>query len=211
MRIAVVVYDGFDELDAIAPYEVLRNAAAGGADLEVVLVTAAPAETVTASHGLEVSVQGVLDESFDLVVVAGGSWAARKPVGAWGEVERGHLPRELSELHARGTAMASVCTGAMLLSAAGITRGRPATTHHVAHVALEREGAQLVDARVVDDGDLVTAGGVTAGLDLAFWLVERHFGAELAAAVARAMEYERTGEVFRAGERAAPGDAGPAA
>jgi transcriptional regulator GlxA family with amidase domain len=86
----------------------------------------------------------------------------------------------------------------MLASAAGLTRGRPAVTHHDAVEDLRASGAEVVEARVVDDGDLVTAGGVTAGIDMALWLVERHFGADLAARVAAEIEHPRHGEVWRA-------------
>jgi transcriptional regulator GlxA family with amidase domain len=91
----------------------------------------------------------------------------------------------------------------MLLSAAGITRGRPATTHHLAIDALREEGAEVVEDRVVDDGDLVTSGGVTSGIDMALWLVERHFGRELADGIARGIEHERRGGVYRAGQMGA--------
>jgi len=94
--------------------------------------------------------------------------------------------------------VATVCTGAMLATAAGLTRGRPAITHRSAVEELRAAGAQVVEARVVDDGDLVTAGGVTSGIDLALWLVERHFGAKLAEAVAAEIEHPRHGEVWRA-------------
>jgi len=78
----------------------------------------------------------------------------------------------------------------MLLARAGVTDGRPATTHASAQDELAASGADLVEGRVVDDGDLVTAGGVTAGLDLAVHLVDREFGAEIAERVATRMEYE---------------------
>lgn len=192
MRVGIVLFDGFDELDAIGPYEVLRNAG-----LEVVLVTLEPIERVTASHGLAVEPQGVLDDSYDLVVVPGGGYGDRAEAGAWGEIQRGRLPDALRGLHERGTAMASVCTGGMLLSAAGITRGRPAVTHQDAIADLRDQGAEVVQERVVDDGDLVTAGGVTSGIDLALWLVERELGREAADAVAAEMEHERRGAVYR--------------
>jgi transcriptional regulator GlxA family with amidase domain len=86
----------------------------------------------------------------------------------------------------------------MLATAAGLTRGRPAVTHHGAIEDLRTAGAEVIEARVVDDGDLVTAGGVTSGIDMALWLVERQFGAELADAVAAEIEHPRHGEVFRA-------------
>ena len=79
--------------------------------------------------------------------------------------------------------------------AAGLTNARPATTHHRAVEELQASGAEVVDARVVDDGDLVTAGGVTSGLDLALWLVERHFGVDTAHSVQSELEYERRGAV----------------
>jgi transcriptional regulator GlxA family with amidase domain len=192
MRVGIVLFDGFDELDAIGPYEVLRNAGVG-----VVLVTLDPIERVTASHGLAVEPQGVLDDSYDLVVVPGGGYGDRAEAGAWGEIRRGRLPDALRRLHERGTAMASVCTGGMLLSAAGITRGRPAVTHQDAIADLRDQGAEVVQERVVDDGDLVTAGGVTSGIDLALWLVERELGREAADAVAAEMEHERRGAVYR--------------
>ena len=191
MRIEIVVFDGFDELDAIGPYEVLTNAAAlGGHDLSVRLVTREPQATVRASHGLEILPQGVLGEGYwDLVLVPGGGYNDRAPHGTWAEIQHGALPSELGRLHAGGATVAAVCTGGMLLSAAGLTRGRPATTHHAALAALAEQGAEVVERRVVDDGDLVTAGGVTSGLDLALWLVEREFGRELAERIAREMEH----------------------
>jgi transcriptional regulator GlxA family with amidase domain len=86
----------------------------------------------------------------------------------------------------------------MLVSAAGIARGRPAVTHHGALEQLAAEGANVVDARVVDDGDLVTSGGVTSGIDMALWLVEREWGKPLADGIAREMEHERRGPVWTA-------------
>jgi transcriptional regulator GlxA family with amidase domain len=199
LRIAIVVYDGFDELDAVGPYEVLRNAARGGAEVEVRLVTREPADRVTASHGLTLVPDGVLEEGYDLVIVPGGGWNDRAEQGAYAEVEKGELPAALAGLNEAGVALASVCTGGMLLSAAGLTRGRPAVTHHGALTELGADGADLVGARVVDDGDLVTSGGVTAGIDMALWLVEREWGGKLADAIARGMEYERAGRVAQTG------------
>lgn len=196
MDVEIILYDGFDDLDAAGPYEVLSMAAEAGAPLAVRLVTREPADVVTSSHGLAVIPHGVLSATADLAVVPGGSWAARTPVGAWGEIARGGLPAALAAEHARGATIAAVCTGTMLLSAAGITRGRPATTHHLALDALRAEGADVIAARVVDDGDLVTSGGVTSGIDMALWLVERHFGTDRATAVAARIEHDRRGDVY---------------
>ncbi len=192
MRIEIPLYDGFDELDAIAPYEALRNA--GWA---VHLVGAAGPGEVVASHGARLAVADVLGRP-DAIIVPGGGWCDRAERGAWGEAQRGDLPRAIAERAPGLRWVASVCTGAMLLAAAGLTEGRPAITHAVALEDLRASGAKVVDgARVVDDGDLLTSGGVTAGLDLALWLVEREDGPEAAATVARELEHERRGPVWR--------------
>ena len=199
MRVAVVVFEGFDELDAIGPLEVLRNAAAMGAtDLSVELVALDGAAEVTGSHGLRVRTDGRLDpDRTDLLVIPGGGWNDRGADGAWAEAERGGLPAAIAAAARGGAVVATVCTGAMLAASAGLTRGRPAITHHGAVEDLRASGARVIQARVVDDGDLVTAGGVTSGIDMALWLVERHFGAELAEAVAAEIEHPRHGEVWR--------------
>ena len=190
MHIAIVVFDGVDELDAIAPFEVFDNARQAGADLDVRLCTLDASE-ITASHGVRIGVDdrlAALDP--DLLVVPGGQWGARGETGAWAEAERGALPAAIADLQEAGVDLASVCTGGMLLARARVTDGRPATTHASAREELRKSGADLVDARVVDDGDLVTAGGVTAGLDLAFHLIRREFGLEIADRVATQMAYD---------------------
>jgi len=199
MKVQIVLFPGYDELDAIAPYEVLQNAARGGADVQTELVTLDGAEETTAGHDLRVRTTGRLDLNArpDLLLVPGGSYITRAPQGAWAEAQRGELPAAIAALHQVGTVVAAVCTGTMLLAAAGLTRGRPATTHRAALDDLRASGAEVVDARVVDDGDILTSGGVTSGLDLTLWLVERFFGPQTAWAVEQGLEYERRGVVWR--------------
>jgi transcriptional regulator GlxA family with amidase domain len=200
MRIEVVVFEGFDEMDAVGPYEVFGNAAEATPSWEVVLVGAAGAGVVRAAHGLRVVAEAGLGEHGqpDAIVVPGGGWGNRAPAGAWHESQEGNLPRDLAELAPGCAWVASVCTGALLLAAAGLTKGRPATTHHVALEDLRESGASVRDdVRVVDDGNLLTSAGVTAGLDLAYWIVERELGAALAADIASEMEYVRSGSIWR--------------
>jgi transcriptional regulator GlxA family with amidase domain len=197
MHIDIVIFDGFDELDAIGPFEVLRTAEKLGADLHAELVGAHGAGTITASHGARLLVDRGPSERADLTLVPGGGWFDAGP-GARAEIERGDLLAALTGAHERGRAVGSVCTGAMLLAAAGLTKGRPATTHHSAIEALRASGADVIDARVVDAGDLITAGGVTSGLDMALWLVEREAGPELAEQVADELEHTRSGRVWQA-------------
>ena len=144
MRIEIVVFDGFDELDAVAPYEVLRNAAAGGADWDVALVGAHGAGVVTGSHGLQLTVTERLSHP-DALIAPGGGWGEHAERGTWGEVQRGLLPDRIAALAPGCRWVASVCTGAMLLAAAGLTRGRPAVTHHVAVSDLAATGAQVIE------------------------------------------------------------------
>ena len=191
MDVAVLLFEGFDELDAVAPYEVFRTAAERGAELDVSTRTLVPAEGVTAGHGLTVEPDDVLFGTPDLVVVPGGGWNDRDSRGVRREYEDGTLPERLATLHEGGAAVASVCTGAMLLAKAGLLDGRPATTHESAKDDLAGyEAVEVRDDRYVDDGTVLTAGGVTAGVDLALHLVERECSAGLAERVADEIEYE---------------------
>ena len=187
----IVVFDGVDELDAIGPFEVLRMAEQAGAPFEVRLVTHEPRTEVVGAHGLRFDVGGVLDAGADVVLVGGGGWLTRSPAGAWAEAERGKLPRALAEAAEGASVMASVCTGSMLLARAGLIGGRRATTHHGASAELEATGAVVVGDRVVDDGSVVTAAGVTSGIDLALWIVERFASRDMADKLAAAIEYQR--------------------
>lgn len=188
--VQIVVYEGFDELDAIAPYEVCDTAARLGADIDVRLVTLEQTDIVEASHGLRLEPHGTLGDP-DVVIVPGGGWNDRARVGAWNEVEKGDISEAIARLHDAGATVASVCTGGMILAHAGILDGRPATTHASALSDLHLTNAEAHDERVVDDGSVLTSGGVTSGIDLALHLVERLADEETAAAVATEIEHER--------------------
>jgi putative intracellular protease/amidase len=195
MRTEILLFGGYEDLDAIGPLQVLFRAG-----FEVALVTAGePAAVVSASGTTVIATARV--GTPDVLVVPGGGWAGRTPAGAWAEAQRGEIPALLAERARAGTTIAGVCSGAMLMARAGLLTGRPATTHHTAHADLAEAGARLVpDARVVDDGDVLTSAGVTAGLDLALWLVEREAGPAAAQAAGRWIEYRR-GDVYRPGGR----------
>lgn len=199
MQIDILLFDGFDDLDALGPNELLRHAARAGAPFEVSLVTLDGAERVVTALGTTLIPDRQLAERPDLVLVPGGGLLDGSPTGVLAEIERGAIPAALAQLHADGdgVAVASVCTGALLLAAAGLLEGRPATTNRLALDRLRETGAKVIDTRVVDDGDVLTSQGVTAGMDLALWLVERERGRDFADALARGVEYERTGEVWR--------------
>lgn len=190
MRIGIVIFDGFDELDVIGPLEVFRRAGALGAEVEVDLVTLTEQSTVMGTFNLSIVPDAVYKSGiYDTLLVVGGGWADRNEQGAWGEFKRGEwLPILKAEAEA-GTVMLGVCTGGMLLAHAGIIGQRKAATHHSAWDDLLATGAIIVPERVVDEGALVTSGGVTSGIDLALHFVEREFGENYAKTISRQLEY----------------------
>jgi transcriptional regulator GlxA family with amidase domain len=193
MDVQIVLYEGFDELDAIGPFEVFANATRAGGDLPPTLVTLDDRDTVTASHGLRVGVDGTLSDP-DLLVVPGGGWNDRSEAGARAQVDAGALPDAVAGIAETDAVVTSVCTGGMILAHAGVLDGRPAVTHRGALDDLREFDVEVREERVVDDGDVVTAGGVTSGIDLALHLVERFAGADVAEQVTTEMEWERDSE-----------------
>ena len=207
MNVQILLYDGFDELDGIGPYEVFEYAGQyADGEVSPSFVTLTERDRVTASHGTRIEPHGVLadptdaavapDDLPDLLLIPGGGWNDRDAeASAWAEAQRGEVPAALDDYHDAGVRIASVCTGSMLLAAAGVTDDRRAVTHASATDELRESGACVVDARVVDDGDVVSAGGVTSGIDLALYIVEREFGDAVVEEVATVMEYERQYDV----------------
>jgi transcriptional regulator GlxA family with amidase domain len=196
MNVEILLFDGFDELDAMGPWEILGGLAQLRDDVSARLVTLEGARDVRADHGAVIQAHGALSERPDVVIVPGGGWFDRTPDGAWAQAQRGHIPEALAARHAAGTTVASVCTGALLLARAGILDGRRATTNPGALDDLRAEGTiDVLHARVVDDGDIITAGAPVCGIDLALHLLERYGGPELADAGARELGYERPGVV----------------
>ncbi|MFI0239922.1 DJ-1/PfpI family protein [Streptomyces sp. NPDC016845] len=209
MHVQIVLFDGFDPLDVVAPFEVLHagGAASGGA-VGVELVSAeGPREVGSGTGGLTLRATGTLDPARAGVVLVPG---ASGPVEESGTAEPAIpvlLGRTLdTALPALlGAAMgnpevtvATVCGGSLVLAVAGLIEGRHATTHHMGLDLLDATGTHAVRARVVDDGALVTGAGVTSGLDLALHLLEREVGPQVAHAVQELFAHERRGTVWRA-------------
>lgn len=183
----ILLFDGYDELDAVAPLEILV-----GAGMAVQLVTLAGIEPhVTGNHGLRTLIDGRFEPAAaGLLVVPGGGWAGGR-LGVRRAVADGALPAAIAEAHRAGATIAAICTGGILLGAGGLLAGRPAVTHRAGLDALTEFGADVrADARVVDDGEIVTSGGVTAGIDLALHLVARFVSTEEAEAQRARIEHE---------------------
>ncbi|MFS1516612.1 DJ-1/PfpI family protein [Bacillus sp. SCS-151] len=199
MVIQIILFNGFDELDAIAPYEVLKRSNEIKDYFQVSLVTLDEQKEVKGFYGLKVNVDATIsvEKRPDMLIVPGGGWNHKGEQGARKEAERGVLPQIIKQFYEQGTIIGGVCTGGMLMAVCGITKGRTTTMHHLASKEMAALGCEVIGARIVDDNKLLTARGVTSGVDLALWLIERFVGSDVAYAVEKRLEYERRGTVWR--------------
>ncbi|WOX15152.1 AraC family transcriptional regulator [Streptomyces sp. N50] len=185
LTVTVLVFPGVRLLDVTGPIEVFASAGEFGGRYRVRLVSEDGTGVITSSGtriGADLAVDDVR-EPYDVLVVPGGpEWETA--------IKDETLLDAVRRLHGMARCTASVCTGAFLLAAAGLLRGRRAVTHW-------RQSRQLAvrfpsvrvqpDAIFVRDGPMMTSAGVSAGIDLSLALVEEHFGAEVARAVAKDM------------------------
>jgi transcriptional regulator GlxA family with amidase domain len=181
-QIAIVVYPGFTALDFIGPYEVLRWLR----DAEVRFVWHEPGPITADSGVLVIGATHSFAEtpSPDVILVPGGmttvAHARDETLLDW-----------VRTAHRTATWTASVCSGSVILAAAGLLDGKRATSHWMALPVLKTLGAIPVsDERVVHEGDIVTSAGVSAGIDLALWLAARIGGDDRAKAIQLSMEYD---------------------
>ncbi|MFJ2946789.1 DJ-1/PfpI family protein [Streptomyces sp. NPDC087226] len=181
MQIAIVLFDRFTALDAVGPYETLGRLP----DARTVFVAERTGPVRTDTGALAITADRTLDEvpSPDIVVVPGGP-------GQTPQMENGTLLDWLRTADATSTWTTSVCTGSLLLAAAGLLRGRRATSHWLALDHLRRYGAEPTGERVVTDGKYVTAAGVSSGIDMGLTLLGRIAGDEHAQAVQLLTEYD---------------------
>ncbi len=182
MQIAIGLYPGFTALDAIGPYQVFTQVPG----VEVVLCAERTGRLSDDNGLLHLDVEHTFAEvaSPDLTLVPGGFVTRRlardrDPIVDW-----------LAATHPTTTYTTSVCTGALLLGAAGILDGLRATTHWFAYDELSRYGAEATEQRVVQQGKVWTGAGVSAGIDLALTLVAEIWGPEVSQAIQLGIEYD---------------------
>jgi putative intracellular protease/amidase len=181
MQIAVVLFDRFTALDAVGPYETLGRLP--GAETVFVAEQAGPVRNESGTLALTADRALAEVARPDLVVVPGGP-------GQSAQMENPVLLDWLRAADATSTWTTSVCTGSLLLAAAGLLRGRRATSHWLALNELKRFGAEPTGERVVTDGKYVTAAGVSSGIDMGLTLLGRIAGDEHAQAVQLMTEYD---------------------
>jgi transcriptional regulator GlxA family with amidase domain len=190
-RVGILVFEQVEVLDFCGPFEVFATTRldvnrAEPPPYEVLLI-AERREIVAASGGLKVMPDHTLEDCppLDVLIVPGG-WGTRREIG------NKRLVAWIAET-ARGVeTLASVCTGSLLLGAAGLLDGRRATTHWNALGLLESmfpDVTVVQDEHVVEDGDVLTSAGISAGIDLSLRVVARHHGEAIGRATARHMEY----------------------
>jgi transcriptional regulator GlxA family with amidase domain len=181
MQIAVLLYDRLTALDAIGPYEVLSRIP--GTEIVFAGQETGPVRTDVGSLGLSADAALADVPAPDIVLVPGGPGQEQLmedgPVHAW-----------LRAASAQATWTTSVCTGSLILAAAGLLEGRRATSHWMELERLREFGAEPVRERVVFDGDVVTAAGVSAGIDMALALTGRLAGDDVAKAIQLGIEYD---------------------
>lgn len=193
--VAILVFDEVEVLDFCGPFEVFSTARGGkphrdrAPALFRVFTVAEHERIITATGGLEIKPTVTIDACppVEILIVPGGQGTRR-------EVGNTRLLEWLTRCAATTPVMASVCTGAFLLAQACLLDGKRATTHWASVERLRRNYSRvrvMEDERVVDEGRVVTAAGISAGIDMALLLVERYFGPPVATDAARWMEYER--------------------
>ncbi|GEC03064.1 glutamine amidotransferase [Streptomyces spinoverrucosus] len=181
MQIAIVLYDGFTALDAVGPYETLGRLP----DAETVFVAERTGPVRNDTGNLALTADRTLTDvpSPDIVVVPGGP-------GQESQMTNDTLLDWLRTADATTTWTTSVCTGSLILAAAGLLRGRRATSHWLTLEELKPFGVEPTQERVVFDGKYVTAAGVSSGIDMGLTLLGRIAGDEHAQAVQLMTEYD---------------------
>lgn len=207
MHVQIVLFDGFDLLDAIAPYEVFTSAALyTDKPISVAFVSAEGKRTIpSGDNQVVLQASAKLDINQKGIIVVPGASGTLDTTGTDSipaklqQATETDLPRLLEgAMENPNVVLATVCGGSLILAMAGLLEGRHAVTHHLGMKLLGATGAIPIQARVVADQNLITAGGVTSGLDLALYLVEGELGPRIAHAVEQLFEYERRGTVWKA-------------
>ena len=181
MQIAIPIYDRFTALDAVGPYEVLSRLP--GATVHFIAAERGMKRTETEMLGL--NADATLDElpEPDVFVIPGG-------YGTRALLEDEQILGWVRHAHKHSEWTTSVCTGSLLLAAAGILDGVEATTHWLEYDLLERLGARPTGRRVVRQGKVITAAGVSSGIDMALVLAAEIAGPEVAQAIQLGIEYD---------------------
>jgi transcriptional regulator GlxA family with amidase domain len=198
MQIAFLIYEGLTALDIVGPYEVLSQIP----DADVRFVAKRPGPIKVDSGAFSIGTDHKLADvpRPEVFVVPGGL------AGTFAAAKNPEILDWVCEAHAHSRYSTSVCTGSLILGAAGLLKGTNATTHWAAKTLLEQTGATYTEERVVVADKIITAAGVSAGIDMALYLMAELVGPELAKVAQLSIEYDPD-PPFDAGSPAKAGDA----
>ena len=185
LTIGVLLFPQVEELDFVGPFEVLSYINKIKPASTKVLLIAESAEPVEAFNGMRVIPDVTMANcpQMDILVVPGGK-------GRYTAMKNTAIQEFIQRQAQSAKYIASVCTGAFLLAEAGLLRDRQATTYHTAFAELASYGVEVLARKVVREGNIITAAGVSSGLELGLYLLREEFGAELAQEVADKIEYD---------------------
>ena len=185
ITIGILIYPQVEELDFVGPFEVLSYINKIRPDSTKVMLVAENADLIRSFNGMRVLPDTTIQDcpELDVLVVPGGKGriaAMKNPV----------IKDFIHKQMITAQYVTSVCTGAFLLAEAGLLSGKKATTYHTAVAELEAYSVQVLPAKVVQDGKIITAGGVSSGLELGLYVLKQLYGLAIAQEVAAKIEYQ---------------------
>lgn len=191
-NIGILIFEDVEELDFVGPYEVFTMVnevmqAMKKPDAVSVKLVGVTDGTIRCAKGMRVMTDTHMDagEKWDLILVPGG--AGTRPL-----LENQPVLNWIADQNKTTIWTTSVCTGSMLLVKSGVAKGKNITTHHFNYAEFEKRGLEAKinkDERYVRDGKIVTSAGISAGMDMALWLVGQIFNEKMARHVQAAMQY----------------------
>jgi len=184
VTIGILIFPEVEELDFVGPFEVLSYVNKIRPSSTKVLMVAESTALLCGFNGMKVMPDTTLQgcPTLDILVVPGGK-------GRLAAMKNVPIIEFIQKQMITATYVTSVCTGAFLLAEAGLLTGKKATTYHTAFSELESYSVQVISSKVVQDGKIITAGGVSSGLELGFYLLRQLFGASVSQEVASKLEY----------------------
>jgi transcriptional regulator GlxA family with amidase domain len=190
-KVGILLFDEVEVLDFAGPFEVFSVTAYSETDLKPFIVDtiSETGNLIVARNGLKVQPDYGFENApyYDILVIPGGPGARNQQINNQAVIE--WIRKRSAEVQL----MTSVCTGALLLAKAGLLQGKRATTHWASYDRLENEFPEVIvkrNIKYVDEGDIITSGGISAGINMAFHVVRRLLSPEIAQITARRMEYD---------------------
>jgi transcriptional regulator GlxA family with amidase domain len=189
MKVGIFVFNEVEVLDFAGPFEVFSLAKKGDDKLFEVIIIGETREPISARNGLKILPTAILKDNLnlDILIIPGGYGAEEI------EIKNKTVIDWITEQQKKVKILASVCTGALLLAECGILNNKKATTHWMDIDRLEHDYPKINVVRnikFVDEGDILTSGGISAGINMSFHIVSRLFGVEIAKNTAKRMEYD---------------------